>query len=219
MNPAEVVELVNGVFTPLAPAVRPLALDLLLQYTEDDFPYTDRQRVPNEPRWHLRRVPNPVDLTIESNLSPVVQVHVAGPLDSTTVADWLTRALNQPLPGRVAAISRIWMTFAEVRLDCPEFTSRNTLAVHDGPDVDELPLDVRDDGYWLAAPNSVLENPAIGLELYQDAEMLGLQFTVSLSPWITKGSAEYELFRTCLRSLLQTWELDGPDPVFELDRL
>ena len=145
-----------------------------------------------------------------------MQARSAEELDRVAVADWLTCAASQRVPDRAVALYILRMTFSQVRLYSLEPTPNGTLVIQDGPDEIEAPLELRGDGHWLGAPSPVLDEPVIGMELYQGGEILHLRFTVSLSPWITPGVQEYEVFRRCLSSLLDSWELSAPDSLYGL---
>ncbi len=209
----ELMAVANAVFATLWPVVRPLAVTLeMAARSPREFPCIERD-IPVPIRdWHLREAYIPDHI-----IAPWAQsfwLNKPGKkevpeLTLPALADWLAHAHAQQLPeGYIPVLDTLKMHYARARL--LEYQEPYAQMAW-GSETHAIPVEKREDGLWVSGPmrEAMIKHPPIEITLTNYDGRLDLYIPVYWSLWIEKGSAEAELFKTCLHELeKQGWEAD-----------
>jgi hypothetical protein len=160
--------------------------------------------------WHLREVEVPAHVSVDAYVKTPGKhsEEAVAELTPQVLADWLARAHAQQLPeGYVPALDTLHVYYTRARLleyeePCAELAF--------GPQTYTLPVEQRKDGLWVSGPmRRTMINPPIRWTLVNNNGRLGLEIEIGWSLWAEKGSAEAELWLTCLQELeKQGWKED-----------
>jgi hypothetical protein len=204
----QLMDATSGVFTALWPVVQPLSVTLEMAGSRD-LPFLEHVPVPVS-TWHLREVEVPAHVPVNARVE-VLGKHSEEAVPELTpqvLADWLARAHAQQLPeGSVPVLYALHVYYTRARLleyqePCAELAF--------GPQTYTLPVEQRKDGLWVAGPmRRTMINPPIRWKLVNDSGRLDLEIEIGWSAWVETGSAEAELWLTCLQELeKQGWKED-----------
>ena len=206
----ELMETTNGVFTALWPVVQPLSVTLQMAAMSRELLFLEHAIPVPISSWHLREVEVPAYVPVNAYLE-VRDKHREEAVPELTphvVADWLERAHAQQLPeGYVPALEGLYVYYTRARLLEDQEPS---VQLAFGPHTYTLPVEQRKDGLWVAGPmRDTRIHPPISWNLVNTHGRLRLAIEMGWSAWVATGSAEAELFMSCLHELEQQgWEKD-----------
>jgi hypothetical protein len=206
----EPMAVANAVFTALWPVVRPLSVTLDMAARSREFPFLASKISVPVSTWHLREVDIPAHVPVAAYVEELGK-HSEEALPELTLqalADWSARAHAQQLvEGYVPVLHRLYMYYTRA---CLLEHQEPYAELAWGPRTYAIPIEKREDRLWVSGPmwNTMIA-PPIEITLIYDDGRLGLDISVSWSPWVETGSAEAELLKTCLHELeKQGWQAD-----------
>jgi hypothetical protein len=208
----QMMDATNGVFTALWPVVQPLSVTLEMAARSRDLPLLELDIPVPISTWHLREVEVPAHVPVNARVEKLGKhrEEAVPELTPQVLAGWLARAHAQELPeGYVPVLYVLHVYYTRARLlsyqePCAELAF--------GPETYTLPIEQREDGLWVSGPmRGTIINPPIRWTLVNNDGRLDLEIEIGWSPWVETGSAEAELWLTCLQELeKQGWESDIP---------
>ena len=205
-TPSEQIQIVRALFADLAPILQPISLSMRVGWTYLDGEPDDSDTFKGL-YLQLRQDPPPPDFNIHGALDEASIMH-APVLDPETIAAWLREPLEHRVPERNTIIETLAMRDSRVRLCTPELAANPLFKIHDGPDRYEIPVEARPDGKWVSGPHGNMDKYPISLYLFWDYEGLNCEFDITWTRWATAGTAEYDVFCSCVKKILaSSWSV------------
>lgn len=194
---------VLGAVEALWPVVRPLAVDLWLACADPGTPYLHPEMEPEQPRWHLREEPSPVE--IESGAGDDPQVTLVPSLTLPVIKDWMRQAMSQSSGDCQVAFEKLEVSYTRTRL--PEGTALEEdgyFLLNDYTGAQRIPVERRADGQWVVGPlPGLLLYPPLFYQIVNDwGHLLASIWMTWSGLWTAPGS---ELESALRRMVARGW--------------